>query len=537
MATIEQLSKALKNAHAAGDVDAAKKLARALKGMMAGGGESGAYQSANAELSAMTQGIQSAEKPDVDRQVRANMEARKIGEMSNDAVQYDPLMGFTDELYSATLGAGSRMLRDGVGYGEARQREQLLQEKLRERSQEAHPIRQAAADIVSGLLTGGTAAKGGLTLAGKSLPVVGKTGAAMLEGAGYGGLSGAGFANQGEKTQGALTGAATGAVTAGILSKGGDMVANKMASRALAKSNPAPATDELAAQSTALYEKARQANITIKPKSFDRVAQNMELAAGRVNKDLRPNTAGIVADVKALKGKPITLDQLDELRQVVGQSMKRAQPQDVRTLSRMKQILDDFADNRVTQQDITGDVKGFEYIKQARELWARKSKTELVEDMLDLADVNSGKYSQSGMANAIRQKAEALYKQISKGSSKGWTQEEIALIRKMAKGGSNSQMINWLAKFSPRGVVSAVGGGAVGNMVAGPAGMAIPAAGFVAGKMADRGALNAATSLRDMAARGGLSILPKVRNLALPFIPSISIAEQGLLQPRLEPRK
>lgn len=498
-------------------------------------------QAGMSEMSDMTQALgagRSAMDPeDYDRGLRAALEARKVGEMMGDRPQMDPLGGWTDELYSNTVGAGARMLRDGVGYGEARKREQALQDELQARARKAHPVMSTVNDIAGGVMLGGTMAKGGLTLAGKSLPVIGRAGAAAIEGAGYGGLAGSGYAKQGEKLQGAATGAATGAITGGLLSKGGDMIANKIASRALAKSNPAPVVDDLAAQSNALYQKARAANVTIKPDSFKRVAQNMELAAGRINKDLRPNTAGIVADVKAMAGKPVSLDQLDELRQVVGQSMKRAQPQDVRTLTRMKQILDDFADNKVTPNDVTGDVRGFGYIKEARQIWARKSKTELVEEMLDLADVNSGKYSQSGMANAIRQKAEALYKQISKGSSKGWTAEEIALIRKMAKGGSNSQMVNWLAKFAPRGVVSAVGGGAVGNMLAGPAGMAVPAVGFLAGRAADKGAMSAATSLRDMAARGGAAILPKIQNRALPFIPSISIAEQGLLQQTLVPRK
>lgn len=159
---------------------------------------------------------------------------------------------------------------------------------------------------------------------------------------------------------------------------------------------------------------------------------------------------------------------------------------------------------------MTGNAaQGFGFLKQGRAINARKEKTALIEQMLDFADVDTGKYTQSGLANTIRQRSAALYRQIAKGQVKGFTKEEIALVRQMAKGGSASKMVNWLAKLNPKGAVSIMAnmaGASGGAALLGPAGAAVgiplAAGGYLAGRAADKGALTAANTLRDAAARG-----------------------------------
>jgi hypothetical protein len=512
-----------------------------------GNSPSPAFQQALAQLHQAAGNLKDAPTEDRDRLVRANMEATKINNMQGDkgilrrgAEAAGANLPFADEAYSTIVGAPMRMLTDQVGYGEGYKRSQALLAAQKERRGTAANL---IGDVAGGLAAGGTLAKGGATLMGRTVPflseAVPKTTAGLLaatEGGLYGGIYGAGE-GQGldQRLSNAGWGAATGAAT-GLGAEALGSVASKLLTPK--GGTPAPAVEELATASKNLYSKARSAGIAVKPGALDRVANNVEFAAGNINEKLRPKTAGIVDEMQAMKGKPLDLERLDEFRQTINQAMGRAESQDVRTLSRIKKVVDHFADN-ATASDITGDIKGFGYIKEARKLYSQKMKAQKIENLLDLADVDTGKYTQSGMSNTIRQRMAQLYRQIKKGQDKSWSKDEVALIRQMAKGGSNSQMVNWISKFAPRGIVSAGLGqmmGAGATAALGPIGLglnvAIPAAGAIAGRAADRGAMGAATALRDAAARGFVQKLPKLANHLRPAVGGLTAGTLELIQSR-----
>ena len=150
-----------------------------------------------------------------------------------------------------------------------------------------------------------------------------------------------------------------------------------------------------------------------------------------------------------------------------------------------------------------------------------------MESIIDKVDVKTGQYTQSGIANAIRTVMRQTY--FNKSVLSQFSKEEQALIRQMAKGGSNSAVVNLLAKFAPRGPVSAAVSTMLGNATMGPAGFVIgPAIGQAAAKSADRGAAKALEILRTSAATGGAGV-------AVPALPSRSsnvliapTVEQGL---------
>lgn len=423
--------------------------------------------------------------------------------------QRAPMFGWDDEIVG-----GIRSAAGNTDYTTAQAQESAKKQAMRQQN----PIASTVGELAGGLATGGTIASTGATLAGRNLPVIGRTGGAALEGMGYGALTGAGEADPGSRGTGAvlggIVGAGTGAATAGV----GDFLAGQFAKKASAAS--APSIDDLAAASNNLYTQAKQANVAIKPQSADRVINNMNMVAGRVNRDLRPRTAGVLEDINAIRGQPMDLQTFDELRQTIGQAMKNADPQDVRTLQLMKNQLDGFAD-RVGATDVTGDVKGFQMLKDARGIWAKKSKTEAIEDMLDIADVDSAKYSQSGQANAIRLKAAQLYKRIVAGKEKGFTQEETDLVRKLAKNEMTPAVVSWIAKFAPRGVVSFGAGLGAGSLIpgVGTLGVAIPGAlGYGAAALTDRAAIQGANALRNAAASGNAPVLKAITNKTVPFI-------------------
>lgn len=445
--------------------------------------------------------------------------ARSIGAGARGA-ERAPMMGWDDEI---TAG-----IKTGGGFLGDYSKQQKLEDAKKQAVREQNPIASTVGEIAGGLATGGTLASNGVTLAGRTTPYVGRTGMAAAEGAIYGGITGAGEAQQGERLQGAGYGAALGAATGAAASKVGDALATRAARKAVQQSTPS--VDDLAAASNALYTQADQAGVVLKPQTTDKLVQNMKLAAGPLNDKLRPRTAGIVQDIENLRGQPISLKQFDELRQELGLAMKGADAQDVRTLQRMKTIVDGLAD-RASAADVTGNVDGFKMLKDARNIWAKKSKTETIEELFDLADVKSARYSQSGMQNAIRDKASQLYTRIVKGQEKGFTKEEAELIRKLSKAEMTPAVLNWISKFAPRGVVSAgLGGSAgatIGGIFGGPAGAmlgsAIPGAiGFGAASLADRAAVQGVNALRSAAATGQAPVLRAITNKTAPLIGGLS---------------
>lgn len=450
--------------------------------------------------------------------------------------------GFDDEIGAGMMApfhAAADFVRGrGFDLGGAYNR---LQKQLDERKaarRANHPVASVAGEVAGGLALGGGAAKSGATLVGRSVPGLSsaapratQVGLAGLEGGAYGGLYGAGEAKPGERVSGAATGAAIGAGTGALMQTAGNALATRSARQTAAAA--APTSDDLANTAQQLYRASEAEGVRYKAPAVQHLGQNLKIAAGRINDKLRPKTAGFVDDIDGIFSGDMPLEVMDEFRKSLGKEAARATPDDARTLNSMKRVLDGYLD-RVGPADFTGNSgRAISLLKEARKNWSRSAKTETVEKILDMADVNgAGKYTQSGFANAIRQEMRALYKAIQKGREAGWTKEEIALIRQMASGGSNSKIVNLFAKFAPRGVVSIASGQLVGSMLPGVGNVLVPMAGHVAGEAADRGALAAANALRTGAATGAAPVVPRqISRKVAPFIGAGVSASTGV--PRL----
>jgi hypothetical protein len=437
--------------------------------------------------------------------------------------------GFDDEIGAAMLSpveAGIDWAKgDGFDMGRAYTRKQQELDARKAARRQDHPIASIGGELAGGIALGGGAGRAGLTMAGKATSIPGAIGAGALEGAGYGALYGAGEAKPGERLQGAGTGAAIGGVTGGVVGGVGGALANR--GRSAAAASAGSSSDDVAAASNRLYTVSEQQGVRFNSQATTRLGQNLKLAAGEINDKLRPLTSGTVDDVDRMLRGEMTLKQIDEFRQGLGLDLRAAKGQDKTFLTRMKTMVDSFLDN-AGPGDMTGGEAGVPLLKEARKLWAQSKKAETVEKILDIADVKTGQYTQSGFANAIKREMQTLYKAIAKGKEQGWTKEEIALIRQMARGGSTSTIVNLFSKFAPRGVVSIGAGQLVGSMVPGVGNIAVPLAGHLAGEAADRGAMQAAQSLRTAAATGQApAMLPRLPNRFAPLIPGSVAPSMG----------
>lgn len=445
------------------------------------------------------------------------------GEALTQGSQAGLLGGYDDELAAAMLApidAGIDMAKgQGFDMGRAYTRKQKMLDLQKAQRREAYPGSSIAGEVAGGLALGGTvraapavgAALPGAgavpTLAGRIPGVL----AAPLEGAAYGAAYGSGEANPGERLRGAAEGAATGA-TLGTLLHGAGAGVSKIFSKAPV-APAASSADELAAAGSALYTKMRESGVVIKPEKIAHLKANIGLALGATNRNLAPKAFGLAKLAGQTLGENPGIGELHNFAKSINRVLRtRLEGEDAHYVGLLKTQVEKLIDG-MTAADITGGgPEAFKMWKEADKLWGRQKKTDIIEKILDAADVRTGQYTQSGLANTISKEMRTLYKSIQRGRTKGFTKDEIALVRQMAKGGSNSRIINLLAKFAPRGVVSAVGGFALG-------GPALTLGGHLAGQAADRGALKAANTLRDATARGYVSKFPQLPNYGMPFIP------------------
>lgn len=442
--------------------------------------------------------------------------------------------GFDDEIGAAMIApitAGIDWMRgDGFDIGRAYTRTQKKLDDEKRMRRAAHPVASAVGDIAGGIGAGASLAKAGVTLAGRTGGgLLVRTAAGAAEGGAYGALYGAGEAKPGERLSGAGWGAGTGLAMGGLLGAIGGASANRAANKAA--NAAAPSSDDLAAASQRFYRAAENEGVRYKAPLVKRLAHNLKIAAGYPNDRLRPKTAGFMDDIDRIFQGDISLEVFDEFRKSLNAELRKAGPDDVRTLNAMKRVADAWADKvQNIPGAFTGDAKkAIGLLKEARQVWSQHKKSEVIERILDQADVDGqGRYTQSGFANAIKNQMNALYKKIAKGTERGWSPEEVALIRQMASGGSTSRLVNLMAKFSPRGVISilgSIGSGAGVDFATGIPGLAtvgLPLAGKVAGNAADKAALQAGQTLRNATAMGVTPQIARpqmIPNRLTPLIP------------------
>ena len=463
MADLPRLEQALRNAHAAGDVNAARTFASEIRRMRSAVPEGVRAGLVDQQAEMQRPSFREAQQQSA-VQDRGALAASTVGGAQGIT------LGFGDELMAGAftpleMAIGAFTGEDaGKSFGErvsaGYERGLGLQRAQLGAARENHPVAAIAGEVA------GAAA----------LPGVGSrtTLGTLAQGAAAGGVYGFGSGEGGldNRARNAAYGAGLGAGGAAVARGVGNAVATRAARRSV------PSTQALADDARSLYDQSRAANVTIKAPAFDRVIQNVKLAGGRINRDLRPKTAGVVDDFEAAAGRNITLEEFDELRQVLNKSLIRAEPQDELHLARMKTIMDSFTE-RLGKSDITGDMAGVRYLEQARPLWARKSKSEVLEDMVERARDQA-----TGFENGMRVQFRGLLRNPKR--LKGFTKDEIDAMRRVVRGGGLENSLRAVGWLDPRGTLGAMMGG-INLGTTGPATAgALAGAGYLARKGAER---------------------------------------------------
>lgn len=396
--------------------------------------------------------------------------------------------------------------RIGDAYGRGRDRARARVTEAEERS----PVATTVGNVAGGVATGGTLSNGGVTLLNAAKPTyTSMIGRGAAEGAAYGAAYGFGDGEGvDDRLRGAAFGAGTGAVAGGGMGAVGAKLANNAANKTI------PSADVLAKESAAAYKAVDQAGITIAPKSFDQMVDDVAVAAkvAKINDKLHPDSAAALEMLVQSKGQSPTLTEIDQLRQILADAAKSPKPGDRRIASIMIDKLDNFVDG-LTATDVAGGVdplKAVSALNKARETYAMRMKAQTIAEAFNAADLRAASTGSGGnLDNTIRQNIRAILSNPKK--SRGFTSEEREMMEKVVRGGSLQNFMRWVGKLSPEGNGLMTMLQTIGGVATGGATVPLAVVGFGAKKFADTATPRNVEALSRIIRSGGN--LPQVQML------------------------
>jgi hypothetical protein len=273
-----------------------------------------------------------------------------------------------------------------------------------------------------------------------------------------------------------------------------------------------PSAEDLAMQAKGQYQKATDAGVVVVPKSVQSLSARLSKEAKDLgyDPDLHPGVRAVLRRLSEEGSSPKTLDDLEVLRRVVRAPASDALNKDQqRIATQLIRKFDDFVSNLGPNDISAGNApEAISALKNARQLYARNIKSDIIEDIMNKTDLSSTQYSQSGLENSIRVQFRTLAKNKTKMAQ--FSKEEQAQIRKIVKGDTLQNMLRFVGKFAPTGVVSALptAGAAALNPYLAPV---VPLVSFPARKAAEQMGMSNIDMLTQMIRLGRPPTLEQAR--------------------------
>lgn len=384
-----------------------------------------------------------------------------------------------------------------------REQYQIALSEEREKSRkfaDDNPVLATGANIAGAVATGLGAAKAGLTLTGATKTVPGAVGAGMGEGTAYGLIWGAG-ASEGDFEKNALDALASGAVGAvlgGAISGAIQKIANSGARAGVVRALK-PTADLKVARDTA-YQTVDALGATYAPKQVDALVSRIVAGAKRnaVNARLHKGAQAAMDYAETLRGRPATLTEIDQLRQIVARDAGgSAVPADKAFASRMIDQIDDFIQRSAPRNlNVTGAAgrDAHKAVLKARKAHSVFKKSELIDRILiEAADQAGSAHAGANRNNTIR----ASFKNLLKNDKKirGFSAEEKGIMRRIVRGSKKDNVLRLVGRLSPSsgGLMSYLNAAA---FYVNPASAVVSGASVAAKSAADKGTQRAVGNLQ-----------------------------------------
>jgi hypothetical protein len=250
-------------------------------------------------------------------------------------------------------------------------------------------------------------------------------------------------------------------------------VANKIAS-ALRKTptleETAPTSAFLAEESSKYFNKAKASGVELNPEYFSNMMKSVgsDLRNLGYDADLMPKVA---VALKHLQNDEIPKDfhELSVLRKFIRNAQRsRGEPEERMVATHLKAEFDDYIANMPDSSVIGGNKQGLADWKKARDSYAKLSKSEVFEDMLDKAEIRDSKLStEQYLHNKLLELSE------SENRMRLFTPQEQEAIRKAAKGTGLQNALARAGKYSLRNISATTLGSILGLGLAGPVGAVV----------------------------------------------------------------
>ena len=224
-------------------------------------------------------------------------------------------------------------------------------------------------------------------------------------------------------------------------------------------------SEQLGKQATEAYKRAENAGLVVKPDYIRDMADSLTQRAMSEGYDpgLHPQIAVVLRRLEDEGATPKTLAEIDNLRRIVrapGRDFNN--PDQQRIASQLVDEFDSLVESIGSKNILPGadmDV-AVPALKEARNVYSRKRKVSIIEDMMDAAEIRGAQQTQAGVDNTIRNQFANL--STNKKRMAAFSKNEQAEIKRIAKGGGNvQQMLRFLGRFAVRGPVTGIfaGGG------------------------------------------------------------------------------
>jgi hypothetical protein len=316
-----------------------------------------------------------------------------------------------------------------------------------------------------------------------------------VRGATVAGITGAGMA---AADRGSLRERANAAAKAAVdpvtlaLGAGAGALASTRAAKPKAPAKaPAPSLEDLTTAKNAAYKAVDQSGEQFAPQAVNGFVDNLtaEMKAANINPARHPKAASMLEDIQTLRDQPMSLTQLDQLRQVIRRDVGNAPDAAEKFMGgKMIDALDGFIDTSPAASAT---------VKEARGLNTKVRKIEAVNEAVDHAKLMAGSSGSGGnVDNATRQALRRVFEK-----TRNFTPEEQAALERIVVGSKGQNMLRQVGKLSPQGngLMTAL---SIGGTMANPA-LGIPtAAGALSKVAADRITQNRVRELVDLIARG-----------------------------------
>lgn len=224
---------------------------------------------------------------------------------------------------------------------------------------------------------------------------------------------------------------------------------------ALKKAKGAPTHEDLVFESKNLYDKAKQSGVQFDTIKFADEMQNIsgQLRGEGYTPKAYPGIAAVVEEMTNVRN-PKDFTELQAIRKMIQGQQKSADAETRRLASILK---DDFDNYLLTAPDAhitAGSKEGTKLWGEARNSYSRLKKSEIFDDMLQNAELDKSKFTQSGAENSMAQQLRQLAKNDKK--MRTFTPQEQEAIREASRGGNVQNLLKFYGKFAPTGPVSSI---------------------------------------------------------------------------------